>query len=128
MAGSAGSKYGIVGDGVPTAKGKVMNKIEPLKKSILDKDYIITMHDGSRWAVPVRVIAKNRAAFYADEFDSMVDDTVPFFEENGQAVIESWAKNNMNWEDVVSWAIKLPDKLGEVDFNEGWNNGKVEIE
>ncbi len=39
------------------------------QKTILDRHLIVTMPCGERWAVPVRVIAENRAAFYADEFD-----------------------------------------------------------
>ena len=54
-------------------------------KSILDKNYIVTMPDGSQWSVPVVVIATNRAASYADEFDgdtarSLEEDTHPLFE------------------------------------------------
>lgn len=131
MPGTAGSKYGIKGDGVPVAKGKVMEKLETLK-SILDKQYIVTMPDGSRWAIPVRVIAENRADFHADEFGgdafiSMAEDTAPFFEENGQAVIENWAKNQMKWYDVGYCAVQLSFGKNGFDFEQGWENGEVEI-
>jgi len=98
--------------------------------SILDKQYIITMEDQSQWAVPVKVIALNRAAYYAEkEFDgdlerSLQEDTVPFFEADDEA-IEDWAKNNMLWIEVVEFASQV--KSPEIDFEDGWANGEATI-
>jgi hypothetical protein len=33
----------------------------------------MTMPDGSKWGVPVEMIARNRAAHYASEFDGDVE-------------------------------------------------------
>lgn len=99
--------------------------------SILDKRYVITMEDQSQWSVPVKVIAMNRAAYYADEnFNgdldrSLQEDTVPLFEAD-EYEIEDWAKNNMSWSDVVSFASQI--KAPEIDFEDGWVNGNAIVE
>lgn len=100
--------------------------------SIRDKRYVTEMPDGSRWAVPVEVVALSRAKFYAEEFGenvalSLEEDTLPLFEENEREIAD-WAKSNMNWEDVVEHAVRLPDEdEPEVDYQEGWVNGDYEI-
>ena len=89
----------------------------------------IEMPDGSKWGVPVEVIARNRAAHYAHEFDgdverSLAEDTMPLFESDDYEV-EDWAANNMNWSDVEAKAKKLQD--AETDFQEGWVNGEKSV-
>jgi len=99
---------------------------------ILKKNYVVTMPDGSRWAVPVKLIAQSRAEYYADmNFDgdmekSMKEDTLPLFESDPHA-IENWARNNMDWADVRAQAVQVLPPSNEVDWDEGWANGKVEI-
>jgi hypothetical protein len=98
--------------------------------SILDKRYIVTMEDQSQWAVPVKVIAMNRAAYYAErDFEgnldrSLQEDTLPLFEAN-EYEIENWAKNNMSWSDVVDFATQI--KAPEIDFEDGWLNGSASV-
>lgn len=100
--------------------------------SIRDKKYIVTMPDGSRWAVPVEVIALDRARFYAEEFGdnvarSLEEDTLPLFSAHEREIAD-WAKNNMNWEDVAAHAVRLPDEdEPTVDYQEGWVNGDYDI-
>jgi len=89
----------------------------------------IEMPDGSKWGVPVDLIARNRATYYADEFDgdverSLAEDTMLLFESDDYA-IEDWAANNMNWSDVQALAKKLED--AETDFQDGWVNGEKEV-
>lgn len=89
----------------------------------------ITMPDGSKWAVPVEVIAMNRAAYYAKAEgttieDSLRNDTNPVFEAD-PFEIEDWAANNMNWEDVEHLAFCTAK--GEIDYEEGWANGDKEV-
>ena len=100
---------------------------------VIDKKYIVTMPDGSKWAVPVRVIAQNRAESYAEEGDdsaavSLEEDTLPLFESD-DAEIEDWARNNMDWSDVQEHAeqIKLPTPVTLEDLQSGWVNGEVEV-
>ena len=89
------------------------------------------MPDASEWAVPVRVIAENRAAAYADEFQgdterSLKEDTLPLFKDD-HFEIRDWAGDNMNWDDVKPYAKQLPRKVNAVDYQEGWVNGDKKI-
>lgn len=91
----------------------------------------VEMPDGSRWDVPVDVIARSRATYYAHEIDgnverSLREDTLPLFAED-ESEIYDWAANNMNWSDVVSFAERVPDSGRPVDYQEGWCNGEKEI-
>jgi hypothetical protein len=90
------------------------------------------MSDGSKWDVPVMVIARNRAEHYVaadEEFGgdfqkALKEDTIPLFESDDYE-IEDWAANNMNWNEVKAHAVRVED--GEIDFEEGWANGEKEI-
>lgn len=89
----------------------------------------VDMPDGSKWDVPVSIIAKNRAEHYAHEYDgdvvrSMQEDTLPLFETDPYE-IEDWAANNMNWSDVQHVATLA--EAGETDYQEGWINGDKEV-
>ena len=89
------------------------------------KILVIEMPDGSKWGVPVDVIARNRAANYAHEFNgdverSMVEDTLPLFAASDYEIID-WASNNMNWSDVAAQARKLQD-APMPDFQEAWSS------
>ena len=97
--------------------------------SVLKKKLVTTMPDGSKWAVPVEVIANNRAKEYADEFDddiarSLTEDTAPLFE-GDEFEIEDWAANNMDWDDVCDHAECI--ELADCDYQEGWVNGDKEV-
>lgn len=92
--------------------------------------YVVTMPDGSRWAVPLMVIATDRAQQYAGEFDgdlerSLAEDTLPLFAEDSYAV-HDWAANNMNWSDVVHAAEQL-EPPEETDYQDGWINGEYAV-
>lgn len=89
----------------------------------------ITMFDGSRWDVPVMLVARNRAEHYKSEFGddierSLTEDTIPLFKSD-DFEIEDWAANNMNWDEVKAHANRVED--GEIDFEEGWVSGEKEI-
>jgi len=90
----------------------------------------VTMSDGSKWDIPVSVIAKHRADYYKHEFDndigrSLEEDTWPFFEQYS-CDIEDWAENNMDWTDVAAKAVRVRDS-DDIDYQEGWVNGDKEI-
>ncbi|QMN68085.1 hypothetical protein HVW65_14420 [Citrobacter freundii] len=97
--------------------------------TVIFKELHITMPDGSVWAVPVQLIATNRAEYYSREFGgdfnrSLAEDTLPLFRSD-DFEIEDWAANNMNWSDVQHAAKCV--SLGDVDFQEGWVNGDKEV-
>ena len=93
------------------------------------KELRITMPDTSVLAVPVSIIATNRAEYYAKEYGgdvarSLAEDTIPLFNSD-DFEIEDWASNNMNWSDVEHLAICI--SKGEADYEEGWCNGDKEV-
>jgi hypothetical protein len=99
------------------------------KRLKLAKYLVIEMPDGSEWEVPVQPIVQDRAKYYA-ELDSRKNGT-PYLERyneelefslNDDAEAIDWAKNNMNWSDVQSLAVKVKEPP-PVDFQEGWCNG-----
>lgn len=98
--------------------------------SITDKLLSVEMFDGSKWGVPVGIIARDRAGHYAHEFggdieQSLAEDTIPLFE-NSHYDIEDWAVNNMNWSDVSDYAVKISDAPAPA-FQEAWMNGEKAI-
>lgn len=91
----------------------------------------ITMPDGSRWRVPVDIIARNRAEHYAHEFGGDVDrtlqeDTIPLFESDDYE-IKDWAANNMNWSDVQALATCVAEAPTQKNYQEGWVNGEKRV-
>lgn len=96
----------------------------------MSKKYCVEMPDGSIWAVPVEVIARSRAAYYAEEFGgdierSLAEDTNPLFEEDSYE-IEDWARGNMDWADVKDHAERVQEPSAtDTDYQEGWVNGEV---
>ena len=107
------------------------DKVDP--RIVLKTLLLVTMEDGSRWAVPTEVIARNRAEHYKDEFDgdverSLTEDTRPLFTETPYE-IEDWATSDMNWSDVVeyAWQVQQPTTMDEEMFQEGWCNGEKEV-
>ena len=98
--------------------------------SNFDKNYVVEMEDGSKWAVPVRFIAEHRAKYFAEKDEvslekSLKEDTIPLFDEDDYE-IHDWAANNLNFSDVkhVAKQIGMPD----VDYEDGWANGEYEIQ
>ena len=95
----------------------------------------VTMPDGSRWDVPAEIIAKSRAAYYAKADTG--EDNGPSFETHFKKEMEytlknddelcDWAGNNMNWADVSAHARRVEDPPQEVDWEEGWTNGEMEV-
>lgn len=94
----------------------------------------VQMRDGSIWAVPVSVIARDRAKHYASEFDgdierSLAEDTLPLFKDSDYEVTD-WAVNNMNWPDVAhaAYLLRPPAPLTDRDKQHAWNSGDKGIE
>lgn len=88
----------------------------------------ITMPDGSEWDVPAEIIANSRATYYAEKdagkagnqkYKAAHSKEFAYTMEN-DAELTHWAENNMNWEDVKSFATKHKD--GSTDYEEGWAN------
>jgi hypothetical protein len=84
----------------------------------------VTMPDGSRWDVPVQVIADDRDDYYSDDNE----DTIRSIREGGldASDITDWAANNMNWSHVEKHAVKI-ENPPKPDYEDGWCNGDKEI-
>jgi len=92
----------------------------------MKKYMTVEMPDGSKWGVPVEMIAFDRAQHYAREFDGDIDrsleeDTTPLFEAYDYA-IQDWAISNMNWSDFNGHQVKLAD-APKPDFQDAWMSG-----
>lgn len=87
------------------------------------------MGDGSVWEVPVIRIATDHAEYYAKvdgvSFEDALKETLALFDADDYEV-EDWAKNNMDWIDVVDSARCITRDL-RTDFQEGWMNGEAEV-
>lgn len=95
------------------------------------KAIIVDMPDGE-WAVPLDVIARDRATVYAPEFGgdvqrSLDEDTLVLFGEPdgaGESEAIDWADNEMNWSDVEPHAFRLPGEVPAIDRQEAWLDGE----
>ena len=88
----------------------------------------ILMRDGSQWQVPLNVVARNRAAYYAHEFDDSIDrslaeDTIPLFVNCPEDACD-WALNNMNWVDLQATKIKDAPVIEPTDM---WSDAELTI-
>lgn len=93
----------------------------------MHKFMTIEMPDASKWQVPVEIIARHRAEYYANEFDgdverSLKEDTIPMFESDNKE-IANWAVGNMDWSDFKGHQVRISDPE-PVDYQEGWGNGE----
>lgn len=86
----------------------------------------ITMTDGSKWDVPALLIAEDRAKYYAKvDPDTTYKEEFEFTMSDDFQLID-WAANNMDWDDVEKFAVKVADPP-KPDFQESWINGEKEI-
>jgi len=83
------------------------------------KNLVVHMSDQTVWKIPAKVIAENRAKYYADidskqgeEFDTVYKEELDLTMQNNTMLIE-WAENNMNWLDVK----QLAKLVGQVPIN-----------
>jgi len=73
------------------------------------------------------MVARSRAAHYADEFDgdverSLSEDTIPLFEQSPYE-IEDWAVNNMDWSDFDGHQVKI-SSAPPPNFQRAWLSGE----
>ncbi|AFL99487.1 hypothetical protein Desde_1055 [Desulfitobacterium dehalogenans ATCC 51507] len=87
----------------------------------------VTMPDGCKWDVPAKVIAEDRAKYYAAaDPDTTYEEEFEFTMGN-DFELKDWSGNNMNWDEVKDYAEKaiLPDPV--IDWEEGWVDGEKEV-
>jgi len=86
----------------------------------------VTMPDGSRYDIPARVIAEDRAKYYVENDSNANYEDELTFALSDDYELKDWAANNMDWVYVKDYAKKV-EEVAEVDFHEGWINGDQEI-
>lgn len=97
------------------------------------KMYQITMNDGSKWNVPVELIARSHAEYYApidyagDIEKCFQGHSLPLLLSDPSEV-KDWATGNMDWKDVAASAVRVsgPSKVDE-DLQDGWVNGESRV-
>lgn len=96
----------------------------------------VTMGDGTRWDVPMDVVATSYATYYAnkdypppnrlrwrwDDAFERYHEFVMIDESTGL----DWAANNMDWNDVARHAVRV-NPSRPADYQEGWVNGDKEV-
>lgn len=98
------------------------------------KYLVVEMSDKTQWAIPARLIAINRAQYYAtldaERGDGKYEDVFEKEVEYAMSTdyeITDWAANNMSWEDVRSHAIQLKMLHPEMHYHEDWTNAPKSI-
>ena len=84
------------------------------------------MPDGTRYDVPAKVIAEDRAKYYAENDPDTTYNEEYEYTMQDDYELKDWAANNMNWKDVKNVAKKVEEEI-DVDFQEGWVNGDKEV-
>ena len=93
----------------------------------VEKAIIVTMPDSSQWQIPCKVIAEDRAVYYAEDTDKNKRPYDEVYEEtmSNMDLLLDWGENNIKWSFLKQYAkmIKTPN----VDYEDGWCNGDKRI-
>ena len=75
---------------------------------------IVQFQNGEKWSVPAQIVADSRDENYKDE----KEDTIGFIKAGTleEFDLEDWAANNMNWEDVSPYAMKIEEASEPFDY------------
>ena len=89
----------------------------------MKKFMIVNFDNGDKYKIPTEIIFKDCLDYYIKESEDETSEEVEKqlredFEDS--FIIEDWAFNNMNWEDVEKYAIPL--EYGEKNMEELWVN------
>jgi len=98
------------------------------------KYLIVEFSDRKRYAIPIELIAKHRAKYYAKKdserglgrYDIIYAEELAYAMDDDYELID-WASNNMNWKDVKDRAALLETKIEPTDYDKEWANAKMEI-
>lgn len=84
---------------------------------MLDNVLIVEMPDGSKWRMLFKYLAN---AYFSKTGDSYI-----FITESQEEFVDM-CMNNLNWIDVVSFALKIVEPPS-TDYHEGWYSATTEI-
>jgi CRISPR/Cas system-associated endonuclease Cas3-HD len=86
-----------------------------VEEKLKHKNIVLNMSDGSKWNIPVFVVALHHAEIHTleinnemdiDVFHKELDKTISFFNDNYKKIIE-WLTKHMKWVDVVTYAKQV---------------------
>lgn len=113
-------------------KGVWEETVTPQFGDLKYKWYTVKDPTGAKWVIPVSVIVKHRAEFYVDNAPYMdlkkaLEDTISVFNAY-QYIIHDWASENMNWDDVKEFALKVKtvEEKPKIDWQNVWVNGEYD--
>ncbi len=98
----------------------------------------VTMGDGTRWDVPLTIVAESFATYWANKAyppatslrrkwdDSFAQEFDWAMSSGGRETALDWAANNMDWNDVAKHAVRV-NPSRPADYQEGWVNGEKEV-
>lgn len=92
---------------------------------MLNDSFLYIEFDDVTFAVPVSVIAKNKADYYVKKIKNSNWKEEYDFMMNNEYNIVDWASNNMDWEDVAEHAVLIDVK--KHDYKKEWINAKMYI-
>lgn len=81
---------------------------------------VVEFENKDRFFVPAQVVADDRdIAYFSDE-----EDTIGFIIEGSLDHFEltDWLSNNMNWEDVEEFVVKLKPREEPFTYEDGWGS------
>lgn len=93
----------------------------------------VEMPDDTVWDIPARIVAIDRAKYYAEkDTDTTYDDEYRYaMSKDGETDLIDWLENNMDWFDVESEASEVAQHRtnNEIDRirNEGLANGEKKV-
>ena len=94
-----------------------------------DRCLKVRFANGDLFAIPARIIAENRANYYADldgyDLNSNEWEAEIITALRDDLEIEDWAGNEMNWNELEPYAIKIDS--GEFDYEDGWPDADMEL-
>lgn len=86
----------------------------------------IKFPNGEIFQIPADIIATERTLYYSN-IDGYIKDSKEWDEEYQQSLgpseLSDWLQNNMDWEDVLTYAIKVNDVVN--NYSEMWS--EIEI-
>lgn len=94
----------------------------------------VKFSDGTSWDIPAKMIAHQRAAYYAERDSKRGDGTYDdVYRREWDYTISSdeelldWAVNNADWRDFANHAIPVSKDLPKADYDKEWSNATMNV-
>lgn len=93
----------------------------------------VTFSDGRVFAIPTGIIAMNRAGYYAQKeadddpakFSTIYEEEYQYTVTNSEELLD-WAVNNMDWKDLMDFAVQI-EAGKSADLDKEWVNAEKEV-